>query len=169
MGKKSSNPIDPQIKKKAKVSKNLTRMLFETRKIKLKISSIVIILLFILLASIAIAWDKYRQQALCQILTSDYEDKTIDPDIADFLARHNLRAQILNNTELRQEFVSSIFSKSEILLIELIQSYKYTALEFNYLADVLDDDGEIVLACIDGKYMGNYVQFANHHDIDYNT
>ncbi|RIB06685.1 hypothetical protein C2G38_2216486 [Gigaspora rosea] len=83
MGKKSSNSIDLQIKKKVKVSKNLTRMLFETQKIKLKISSIVIILLFILLASIAIAWDKYRQQALCQILTSDYEDKVLWISIPD--------------------------------------------------------------------------------------
>ncbi|RIB14753.1 hypothetical protein C2G38_2143897 [Gigaspora rosea] len=158
MGKKSSNPINSQMKKKAKASKNLTSTLFETQQIKLKINPIVIISLFILLISIVIAWGKYRQQALCQILTSDYEDKilwisvpdhkntkdyvsldngafvyrhiymdefekefnvkplhfpTIDPDIANFLARHNLRARILNNTELNQEFVSLIFSKSE--------------------------------------------------------
>ncbi|CAG8721916.1 19104_t:CDS:2, partial [Gigaspora rosea] len=266
MGKKSSNPINSQMKKKAKASKNLTSTLFETQQIKLKINPIVIISLFILLISIVIAWGKYRQQALCQILTSDYEDKIlwisvpdhkntkdyvsldngafvyrhiymdefekefnvkplhfpiIDPVIADFLASYNLRARILNNTELSQEFVSSIFSKSEkwapiiedtkfrvgngtyvddervyvrwvndivkwgmfasrtLQPNELIGIYtgfitrhpddvEY-AWEFNYLADVLDNDGEIVRTCIDGKYMGNYLRFANHRDANHNV
>ncbi|KAF0456433.1 SET domain-containing protein [Gigaspora margarita] len=265
MTKKSSNTTDAQMGKQVKESKNLTSTLFESREITLNISPIALISLLILLISLTIAWDKYRQQAICQILTSDYENKiswisvpehknakdylsldngafvyrhiymdefekefnvkplyfpVIDPDIADFLARHNLKARLLNNTDIKQDLSSSIFSNSKTwspiiedikfrvgngtyvddervyirwvndivrwgmfasralrpndhlglytgLLTRQLDDVEY-AWEFNYLIDVLDDNGEKVRVCIDGKYMGNYMRFANHRDENHN-
>ncbi|CAG8682597.1 16201_t:CDS:2, partial [Dentiscutata heterogama] len=145
---------------------------------------------------------------------------TIDPDIAPYLAAHNLRARILNNSEISEEATSSIFTVSEKYapLIEDIKfkvgngtyvddgrvyirwvndivrwgmfagrSFQpkdllgvYTGLltrhlydveyawEFNYLVDVLDENNEKVRVCIDGKFMGNYMRFANHRDTNHN-
>ncbi|CAG8693068.1 15235_t:CDS:2, partial [Racocetra fulgida] len=211
-----------QAQKKMKESKNLTNKLFESREITLNVSPIAVISLFILLISIGVTWDKYRQQVTCQVLNNGCEDKiswisipdhknaesylsldngafvyrhiymdefekefkvkpldfpVIDSDIADYLARHNLRFRLLNNTEIDQELVSNILSQSE-KYAPLIDDAKYKVgngtyvddgrvyipWEFNFLVDVLDDDGEKVRVCVDGKNMGNYMRFANHRD-----
>ncbi|CAG8628542.1 21099_t:CDS:2 [Cetraspora pellucida] len=157
MGKQNSSTNDGQ-REKMKETKNLTNKLFESREITLNISPIVAISLFILLISIGVAWDKYRQQVTCQILSNGCEDKilwisipdhknaksylsldngafvyrhiymdefekefqvkplyfpTIDPDIADYLAKHNLKSRLLNSTEHDQEVISSIMSTTE--------------------------------------------------------
>ncbi|CAG8696399.1 15176_t:CDS:2, partial [Cetraspora pellucida] len=157
MGKQNSSTSDGQ-REKMKETKNLTNKLFESREITLNISPIVAISLFILLISIGVAWDKYRQQVTCQILSNGCEDKiswisipdhknaksylsldngafvyrhiymdefekefqvkplyfpTIDPDIADYLAKHNLRSRLLNSTEHDQEVISSIMTMTE--------------------------------------------------------
>ncbi|CAG8748632.1 3274_t:CDS:2, partial [Dentiscutata erythropus] len=180
MAKKSTNT---QMEKKI-ASKNLTNKLFESRKITLNISPIAIISLFILLTSLAIAWDKYRQQAICQILTSEYEDKiqwvpvpyhknaesylsldngafvyrhiymdefekefnvkplnfpTIDPDIAPYLAKHNLRARILNNSEISEEAASATFTVSENYA-PLIEDIKFKVENGTYV-----DDGRVYI------------------------
>ncbi|CAG8755321.1 35385_t:CDS:2 [Racocetra persica] len=277
MGKKNSNSMNTmnsnngqngqngQAEKKMKETKNLTNKLFESQELTLNVSPIAVISLFILLISIGVTWDKYRQQVTCQVLNNGCEDKiswisipdyknaesylsldngafvyrhiymdefekefnvkplnfpTIDPDIAGFLERHNLRFRLLNNTEIDQELVSNILSQSEKYspIIEEIKSqvengsyvddgrvyirwvndvvrwgmfagrsFKATDLigiynglltrqlydveyawEFNFLVDVLDDDGEKVRVCVDGKHMGNYMRFANHRDSKHN-
>ncbi|CAG8748313.1 28694_t:CDS:2, partial [Dentiscutata erythropus] len=164
-------------------SKNLINKLFESR-ITLNISPVAIISLFILLISLAIAWDKYRQQAICQILTGDYEDKiqwipipdhknaesylsldngafayrhiymdefekefnvkplnfpTIDPDIAPYLAKHNLRARILNNSEISEEAASTIFTVSENYA-PIIEDIKFKVGNGTYV-----DDGRVYI------------------------
>lgn len=42
------------------------------------------------------------------------------------------------------------------------------AWEYNYLVDVKDDNGRKIPVCIDGKYSGNYMRFANHRDANQN-
>ncbi|CAG8774989.1 17352_t:CDS:2, partial [Dentiscutata erythropus] len=178
MGKKNTNTLMEK-----KESKNLTNKLFESR-ITLNISPVAIISLLILLISLAIAWDKYRQQATCQILTGDYEDKiqwisipdhknaesylsldngafvyrhiymdefekefnvkplnfpTIDPDIAPYLAKHNLRARILNNSEISEEAASATFTVSENYA-PLIEDIKFKVENGTYV-----DDGRVYI------------------------
>ncbi|CAG8529585.1 3607_t:CDS:2 [Acaulospora morrowiae] len=42
------------------------------------------------------------------------------------------------------------------------------AWQFNNLVELLDDNGEEIRTCIDGKYHGNYLRFANHRDANQN-
>ncbi|CAG8714449.1 15323_t:CDS:2, partial [Acaulospora morrowiae] len=42
------------------------------------------------------------------------------------------------------------------------------AWQFNYLVELLDDNGEKMSTCIDGKHHGNYLRFANHRDDNQN-
>ncbi|GBC05619.1 hypothetical protein RclHR1_06310015 [Rhizophagus clarus] len=114
----------------------------------------------VLLAATLFSWDQYRGRdlALCEMLNTDYSDKTewitapdhknkeeylkyepgtfvyrhiymddfeeafgvkpiyfpvIDDDIAPYLARHNLRARLLNSTELNPNTIQAILRESD--------------------------------------------------------
>ncbi|CAG8672470.1 1767_t:CDS:2, partial [Scutellospora calospora] len=66
-------------------------------------------------------------------------------------------------------FANRNFQANELLgiytgfITRTLHDFEY-AWEFNYIVDVVDDNGEKVRVCIDGKHMGNYMRFANHHD-----
>ncbi|CAG8636161.1 6974_t:CDS:1, partial [Scutellospora calospora] len=79
MEKKISNLDNTKMKKKTNELKNLPSKLFESRKItfSISVSPIKILSLFILLISITLSWEKFRQQAICKVLLTNENDNKI--------------------------------------------------------------------------------------------
>nr|CAG8497799.1 6827_t:CDS:10 [Entrophospora candida] len=66
-------------------------------------------------------------------------------------------------------FAGKDFEKNDIIglytgyITKNISDYEY-AWEYNYIVNVLDENNAKVGVCIDAKYRGNYMRFANHRD-----